>query len=75
MDRTWGFTNTLELGKSGGNSVVPTSLFFRPDGYLYGVLRNSVGADELKYRIEKFLASSTARGTSPGRLRRIVPLH
>ncbi|MBV8638885.1 MAG: TlpA family protein disulfide reductase [Candidatus Eremiobacteraeota bacterium] len=56
MDRRKEVTRALEVGRTLETSVVPTTLFIRPDGYLYGVLRDSMEADELAYRIEKFLS-------------------
>lgn len=56
MDRGRAVTRALEVGRTLETSVVPTTLFIRPDGFLYGILRDSMEADELTYRIDKFLA-------------------
>ncbi len=61
MDRRGGFTRALEAGIDPSGStplLLPTTLFITPQGYLYCYLQGALGADELTYRIEKFLADA-----------------
>jgi thiol-disulfide isomerase/thioredoxin len=68
MDRRGGMVRALEVGTSDKHEMFPVSLFIDPDGYLYCMQIGGMGADELTYRIERFLAAappSTIRTETP----------
>lgn len=64
MDEQGGLAYQLENGETRGErTMFPVSLFIRPDGFLYCVVKGSMGPRQFGYRMEKFIKDCTALTT------------
>jgi thiol-disulfide isomerase/thioredoxin len=73
MDRDGWFSLGLERDNQPGNIQFPVSLFIAPNGFLYGTLIGGTSADELEYRLKKFLADVSQETTTPSPSPRPTP--
>ncbi|HEX4014486.1 MAG TPA: TlpA disulfide reductase family protein [Candidatus Cybelea sp.] len=65
MDRNGTFVKVLEVGANGRNVVYPVSLFVDPNGFLTCDVIGAMGRRQLRYRIERSLATSAPAIATP----------
>jgi thiol-disulfide isomerase/thioredoxin len=65
MDADGSFVQVLEAGRTNVPINYPVSLFIDPTGYLYCDEVGGMGRDQLRYRLERFLAAAAQIVANP----------